>query len=181
MIRNARVPIVGFAAFSGTGKTTLLTRLIPFLRQRGQRVAVVKHAHHSFEIDKPGKDSHELRHAGANPVLIGSRHRWALMKETPGQDEPVLDNLLARLDQDELDLILVEGFKHEQFPKIELHRPSVGKPLLFPEDSSVIAIATDEPLPETPPIPVLDLNQPEQIAAFILDNVTTRPDVADMA
>ncbi len=93
----------------------------------------------------------------------------------------MLDDLLARLDQDELDLILVEGFKHEQFPKIELHRPSVGKPLLFPEDSSVIAIATDEPLPETPPIPVLDLNQPEQITAFILDNITTRPDVADMA
>ena len=181
MLRNARVPIVGFAAYSGTGKTTLLTGLIPVLRQRGQRVAVVKHAHHSFEIDKPGKDSRELRDAGANPVLIGSRHRWALMKETPGQEEPALDDLLECLHQDELDLILVEGFKHEQFPKIELHRPSVGKPLLFPEDPSVIAIATDEPLSEAPPIPVLDLNRPEQIAVFILDNIAPRPDVVDMA
>ncbi len=181
MLENARVPIVGLAAFSGTGKTTLLTRLIPLLRARGLRIGVVKHAHHSFEIDKRGKDSHELRLAGANPVLIGSRHRWALMMETPGQNEPVLDDLLARLDQNALDLILVEGFKQEEFPKIELHRPSVGKPLLYPEDPSVVAVATDQALSGTPPIPVLDLNRPEEIAAFIVDNITRTPDVADMA
>ncbi len=181
MLKNARIPIVGLAAFSGTGKTTLLTRLIPLLRERGLRVGVVKHAHHSFEIDKRGKDSHELRQAGANPVLIGSRHRWALMMETPGQEEPVLDDLLTRLDQDDLDLILVEGFKHEQFPKIELHRPSFGNPLLYPDDPSVVAIATDEALSKPAPIPVLALNRPEQIVAFILDNITPTPDVADMA
>ncbi len=181
MLKNARVTVVGLAAFSGTGKTTLLTRLIPLLRARGLRVGVVKHAHHSFEIDKRGKDSHELRQAGANPVLIGSRHRWALMMETPGQDEPVLDDLLARLDQDVLDLVLVEGFKHEEFPKIELHRPSVGKPLLYPEDPSVMAIATDGALANPAPGPILDLNRPEQIAAFIVDHVSPTPDVADMA
>ena len=181
MLKNARVPVVGFAAFSGTGKTTLLTRLVPLLRESNLRVAVVKHAHHSFEIDKRGKDSHELRQAGANPVLIGSRHRWALMMETPGQDEPVLDDLLARLEQDTLDLVLVEGFKHERFPKIELHRPQVDKPLLYPDDPSIIAIATDEALPQTVPIPVLDLNRPDKIAAFIVQKIISGHRAVDMA
>ena len=181
MLNNARVPIIGFAAFSGTGKTTLLTRLIPLLRQRGLRVAVVKHAHHSFEIDKRGKDSHELRQAGANPVLIGSRHRWALIMETPDQEEPMLDDLLACLDQDELDLILVEGFKHETFAKIELHRPKTGKPLLYPEDPSVVAVATDQALPERAPIPVLDLNEPDQIASFILREIITTAGASKLA
>lgn len=180
MIRNARVPLVGFAAFSGTGKTTLLSRIIPILRERGLRIAVVKHTHHDFDIDRPGKDSHTSRQAGAIAVLIGSRHRWALIKETPGADEPTLDELVAHLEQDELDLILVEGFKHERFPKVEVHRPSLGKPLLFREDPTVIAIATDETLLERPPIPVLDLNRPEQIAVFILDNLIPSPELADM-
>jgi len=181
MLENACVPVLGFAAFSGTGKTTLLVKLLPLLRARGLRVGLVKHAHHSFEIDRPGKDSHELRMAGANPVLIGSRHRWALIKETPGQDEPALNDLLTRLDQDELDLVLVEGFKHEEFPKIELHRLSRARPLLYPDDSSVIAIATDGRLPETPPIPVLDLNRPDEIATFVVENIVSRGFVADMA
>ncbi len=181
MLENALVPIVGFAAFSGTGKTTLLTKLIPLLRERGLRVGLVKHAHHSFEIDRRGKDSHELRRAGANPVLIGSRHRWALMMETPGQDEPVLDDLLARLDQDALDLILVEGFKHEPFPKIELHRPALGKPLLYPGDGSVVAIATDSDLTEPATIPVLSLNEPGQIADFIIREILPAADVVDTA
>nr|VFJ72560.1 MAG: molybdopterin-guanine dinucleotide biosynthesis protein B [Candidatus Kentron sp. FW] len=159
--------MVGFIAFSGIGKTTLLVKLIPLLREYGFRIGLIKHCHHGFEIDKPGKDSYKLRQAGANPVLIGSRHRWALMQETPNLDEPILENFLVRFDQDELDLILVEGFKHERFPKIELHRPSMGKPLLYLEDPSVIAIATDDTISEAVPIPVLDLNRPDQIAAFI--------------
>nr|VFJ60687.1 MAG: molybdopterin-guanine dinucleotide biosynthesis protein B [Candidatus Kentron sp. FM]VFJ75170.1 MAG: molybdopterin-guanine dinucleotide biosynthesis protein B [Candidatus Kentron sp. FM]VFK12321.1 MAG: molybdopterin-guanine dinucleotide biosynthesis protein B [Candidatus Kentron sp. FM] len=159
--------ILGLTAPSGTGKTTLLVELIPLLRERGFRVALIKHTHHDFDIDTPGKDSFRLRLAGANPVLVGSRHRWALMKETPGQDEPVLADLIARLPQEELDLILVEGFGHERFPKIEIHRPSLGKALLYPEDPSIIAIAIDGKEQGTHPIPVLDLNRPSMIADFI--------------
>ncbi|MBT8419985.1 MAG: molybdopterin-guanine dinucleotide biosynthesis protein B, partial [Gammaproteobacteria bacterium] len=151
---------IGFVAPSGTGKTTLLVKLIPLLRERGFRVALIKHTHHDFDVDNPGKDSYALRLAGANPVLVGSRYRWALMKETPEQDEPALADLVARLDQDAPDLIMVEGFGHEKFPKIEIHRPSLGTPLLYPNDPSVIAIAIDEVSAEIYPIPVLDLNRP---------------------
>jgi len=165
---------LGFVASSGTGKTTLLVELIPLLRQRGLRVALIKHTHHDFDMDTPGKDSFRLRQAGANPVLIGSRHRWTLMKETPGQEEPVLADLVARLEGDEPDLILVEGFRHERIPKIEVHRPSLGRPLLYPEDPSVIAIATDGVEKGTHPIPVLDLNRPGMIADFIMDHVMRR-------
>ncbi len=171
MLRNARVPIVGFAAFSGTGKTTLLVRLIPLLKERGLNIALVKHAHHTFDVDTPGKDSFELRKAGASPVLVASRRRWVLMAETSDHGEPALDDLLRCLDQECLDLILVEGFKHEPLPKIELHRPSLGRPLLYPDDASVIAVATDAPLPGSTPLPVLDLNRPEQIAAFVVERV----------
>lgn len=164
-------PVLGFAAFSGTGKTTLLAKLLPLLTGRGLQVAMIKHAHHDFDIDQPGKDSYVLRKAGANPMLIGSRNRWALMVETPERDEPTLDDLLAHLDQHNLDLVLVEGFKHARFPKIELHRPSLGKPVLYPDDRSIIAIAVDDALVETPPIPQLNLNVPEQVAEFILNKV----------
>ena len=164
-------PILGFAAFSGTGKTTLLVKMLPLLNARGLRVALVKHAHHEFDIDHPGKDSYALRKAGANPMLIGSRNRWALMVETPGQDEPGLGDLLTHLHVSDIDLVLVEGFKHASFPKIELHRPSLGKSLLYPDDRSIIAIAIDESLPETPPIPQLNLNAPEEIAEFIISKV----------
>jgi molybdopterin-guanine dinucleotide biosynthesis protein B len=171
MLVNARVPVLGFAAYSGTGKTTLLVRLLPLLKARGLRVALVKHAHHKFDIDHPGKDSYELRKAGANPMLIGSKNQWALMVETSGQKEPILDDLLGYLDQSNLDLVLVEGFKHVEFPKIELHRPSLGKPLLYREDASIIAIATDSALEDTSSVPRLDLNAPEEIVAFIIDRV----------
>lgn len=167
----ANTPILGFAAFSGTGKTTLLVKVLPLLKERGLRVAMIKHAHHEFDIDQPGKDSHSLRKAGANPMLIGSRKRWALMVETPGQDEPRLDELLSHLDPTDLDLILVEGFKHVEFPKIELHRPALGKPLLYPEDRSIIAVASDQPLDRPPPLPQLDLNDPEKIADFVVREV----------
>lgn len=162
------VPVLGVAAYSGTGKTTLLRKILPQLQRRGLRVAVVKHAHHSFDTDIPGKDSYELRKAGATQMLVASRHRWALVTETGDAAEPRLEALLARLDHSRLDLILVEGFKAEAFPKIELHRPSLGQPLLYPLDPSIIAIATDAPLPEAPNIEVLDLNRPEDIVAFIL-------------
>lgn len=162
-------PVVGFAAYSGTGKTTLLIRLLRLFTARSLRVGVVKHAHHTFEIDYPGKDSYELRHAGASQVLVGSRRRWALVAELPEPPHAALAYHLAHLDLDQLDLVLVEGFKPESIPKIELHRPGLGKPLLYPDDVDIIAIATDAPLAVEPPLPRLDLNAPEAIAAFIID------------
>ena len=169
---SAPVPVVGFAAWSGTGKTTLLIKLIAIFTERRIRVGVIKHAHHSFEIDYPGKDSYELRRAGASQVLIGSKRRWALMAERRGQDGLSLPELLARLAPDELDLILVEGFKPESIPKIELHRPRLGKPLLFPDDDSIIALAGDAAPPELETakttLPLLDLNNPREIADFII-------------
>jgi len=167
---KARIPILGFAAFSGTGKTTLLVQLLPMLKQKGLRIGMIKHAHHDFDIDTPGKDSYELRKAGADQMLITSKRRWALMVETPNvQDDPDLNHMLQQLDQDRLDLVLVEGFKHVHFPKIELHRPTLGKPLLFPEDDSIIAIATDQAIEQPCKLPKLDLNEPNSIVAFIVD------------
>lgn len=167
-MKNARVPVLGFAAFSGTGKTTLLKQLIPLLTAHNLRVGLIKKSHHNFEIDQPGKDSHELRMAGANPVMLTSSHRRAIITERESPSEPVLDDELAYFDQSGLDLVLVEGFKHERFPKIELHRPALGKPLLYPNDSSIIAVATDATLKIKPSLPVLDLNRPATVAAFIL-------------
>lgn len=171
MIQNAHVPILGFAAFSGTGKTTLLKKLLPILRDRGVRVGMVKHAHHSFDVDRPGKDSFELRKAGAAQMLIASRSRWALMVERRLEKDPVLDEVLLELDPAALDLILVEGFKQEQFPKIELRRANLKRPLLYPNDSNIIAIATDAPAALDTKLPVLDLNRPEMIADFVIDKV----------
>jgi molybdopterin-guanine dinucleotide biosynthesis protein B len=176
MLSNARRPILGFAAYSGTGKTTLLTRLLPLLRGRGVRVGMVKHAHHGFDVDTPGKDSYELRKAGAGQMLVASRRRFALMVEhEDGRPEPQLNELLAFLDQGRLDLILVEGFKHEGFPKVELHRPALDKPLLFPDDENIVAVASDAGLPIPCPLPVLDLNRPEAILDFILSRFLDRP------
>ena len=161
-------PILGFVAFSGTGKTTLLELLIPQLRQRGIRVALLKHAHHDFDIDTPGKDSYRLRKAGASQVMIASARRWALITEHPqAREEPRLDELLAHLDPEQFDLLLVEGFKHEHYPKIELQREELGKPALYPDDPNIIAIACDRPQPQAS-IPVLDINQAETIVDFII-------------
>ena len=162
-----RKPVLGFAAFSGTGKTTLLIRLIPFLEQHGVRVALIKHAHHDFDIDKPGKDSYELRRAGARQVLVASDRRTALMTDYVVPGEPRLENLVDQLNLDAVDLVLVEGFRHLAFPKIELHRPSQKHPLLCREDASIIAVATDFPV-KTDPLHRLDLNNPIEIGEFIL-------------
>ena len=174
-MEEENTPIVGFAAWSGTGKTTLLINLIRIFRQQEFRVGVVKHAHHSFEIDYPGKDSYELRKAGAGQVLIGSKKRWALIAENPGSSDPGLKDYLCRLEPEYLDLILVEGFKPESIPKIELHRPSLGKELLFPGDNSIIAIASDSDIGVETALPVLDLNRAGDIAEFIIQRFLAGP------
>ncbi|MEY4684085.1 MAG: hypothetical protein RLZ25_544 [Pseudomonadota bacterium] len=166
---RAKVPILGFSAPSGTGKTTLLRALIPCLKTAGVRVGLIKHAHHAFEVDQPGKDSYELRKAGACPVLITSQNRRVILFDHPAPQDPDLQEELTFLDVRDLDLILVEGFKRETFSKIELYREGVGAPLQFPEDPSIIAIATDHSLRLTPDIPVLDLNDPEAVSRFIVD------------
>lgn len=168
---RARIPVLGFAAYSGTGKTTLLTKLIPLLRARGVRIAMIKRAHHQFDVDKPGKDSYELRKAGASQMLITSDLRWALMVDLEQEREPQLAELVTRIDQDNADLILVEGFKHERFPKIELHRAGVNKPLIHPDDDDIIAIATDAPQLLDTALPVLPLNDAEAVADFIMQRV----------
>jgi molybdopterin-guanine dinucleotide biosynthesis protein B len=164
------LPILGFAAFSGTGKTTLITQLLPLLKHKGIRAGLIKHSHHDFDIDQPGKDSYRLRKAGASPVMLVSKYRRAIITEREVIGEPILADELTHLDQSEIELVIVEGFKHEQLPKIELHRPSLGKQLLFPKDPDIIAIACDEPLKEACTIPTLDLNNPEQISQFIIDH-----------
>jgi molybdopterin-guanine dinucleotide biosynthesis protein B len=135
--------VIGFAGWSGSGKTTLLVKLIPALIARGISVSTLKHAHHSLEVDKPGKDSYLHREAGAREVLVASASRWALMHELRDEDEPHLADLLPRLSH--VDLVLVEGFKHETHAKIEVHREEVGKPFLFPEDRNIIAVVSDTP------------------------------------
>lgn len=164
---NAKIPVLGFAAVSGTGKTTLLTQLIRILKQDGLRIGLIKHSHHDFEIDRPGKDSFRLREAGASSVLLVSRYRRAIITEFHSATEPRLDDQLKQLDQSELDLILVEGFRAEKFPKIELHRSSLEYPLLYPNDPDIIAIATDAALKTPDYLIQLELNRPEMIAAFI--------------
>ncbi len=166
------LPVLGFAALSGTGKTMLLCKLLPQLKARGLRVGIIKRAHHDFDTDIPGKDSYELRKAGATQTLVASRQRWALITETDHGPEPQLDELLQRLDHDRLDLVLVEGFKKESFPKIELYRPSLGQPPRYRADRTIIAIATDGPIAEEVTIPILDLNRPEQIVDFILQMIS---------
>ena len=178
VLGNAKMPVIGFAAYSGTGKTTLLKAVIPLLSSKGLRVGVVKHAHHSFEIDRPGKDSYELRIAGASQMLIASAQREALLIEKNAEVEPDLNQLLAKLDQNSLDLILVEGFKNEAFPKLELYRCSVGKPAMYPRDPDIIAVATDCALPIPTHLPVLDINAAGQIVDFICARLVQVPEVA---
>ena len=159
--------IFGLAGWSGSGKTTLLTAIIPHFVARGLVVSTIKHAHHEFDIDRPGKDSWHHRQAGAHEVMVASSRRWALMHELRGAAEPPLEELTARMSA--CDVLLVEGFKFHPHPKLEVHRPSVGKPLLYPEDPDIVAIASDEPLPA--PLPLLPLGDPPTVAGFILDRL----------
>ena len=167
MMVTTDVPVLGFVAASGTGKTTLLTKLLPLFRQRGLKVAVIKHTHHDFEVDQPGKDSYELRKAGAQEMLIASGKRWALMSDRDWGGDPPLQALVERLDRSNLDLVLVEGFKHERIPKIELTRPDLGRPTLYPDDPDIVAVATDGAVQVATELPLLDLNDPPAIAEFV--------------
>ncbi|VAW98837.1 Molybdopterin-guanine dinucleotide biosynthesis protein MobB [hydrothermal vent metagenome] len=170
-MKNIKCPVVGFVAYSGTGKTTLLKKVIAILNSKNINLAVLKHAHHDFDIDIPGKDSYELRHAGASQILVASKNRWALITETLSeQTEPNLAILLQQLNHAELDLILVEGFKHEVFDKIELHRPSLGKATLFTKDSNIIAVASDKTESLKSSLPLLDINNATSITDFIIKN-----------
>lgn len=168
-MNKIKTPLVGFTAYSGTGKTTLLIKLISILSEKGIRVGIIKHAHHTFDVDQPGKDSYKLRKAGASEMLIGSINRWALMVDAEKNQKFTLEDHILQMDQDNLDLILVEGFKLENIPKIEVTRPFLGNDLFFPNDDNVIAIATDEPITVETKLPILDINNPDQIVTFICD------------
>ena len=165
--------VVGFAGFSGSGKTTLVEQLIPELRLRGLRVSVVKHAHHSFDIDHPGKDTYRHREAGAFEVVAASNQRLVLMREFEQPSELSVHHLIAEL-YDGVDWVLVEGFKSSDLLKVEVWRApepgQVAKPVRYPEDDFIVAIATDDPqrLPQPTQLPVLDLNQPAQVAQWLL-------------
>ncbi|MGR5433701.1 bifunctional molybdopterin-guanine dinucleotide biosynthesis adaptor protein MobB/molybdopterin molybdotransferase MoeA [Vibrio owensii] len=169
MKHTLNIPILGFAAYSGTGKTTLLEALLPKLTEAGLRIGMLKHAHHNFDVDQPGKDSHRLRKAGASQMLISSRNRFALMTETP-ESESEFDYLLTRFDEDKLDVVLVEGCKNIAFPKIELHREEVGKPWLHPNDENIIAIASDSDELDSD-LPQMNINDLEAIAQFVIQYV----------
>jgi molybdopterin-guanine dinucleotide biosynthesis protein B len=157
--------VMGLAGWSGSGKTTLVSRLIPFLVAKGVRVSTLKHAHHAFDVDAPGKDSHSHRLAGASEVLISSGRRWALMHELRGEPEATLAELLPRLSP--VDLVLVEGFKREPHRKIEVHRAANGKPPLHPDNPSIVAVASDAGFPATGR-PVVHLDDIEAIAGLVL-------------
>ena len=156
--------IIGIAGFSGSGKTTLIEKVIPLLVQAGLRVSLIKHAHHEFDVDQPGKDSYRHRHAGASEVLVSSSKRWALMHELRGAAEPSLEEQLKQLSP--CDLVIVEGYKSAAIPKLEVHRRDGHTPLLFPEDRHVVAIATDEPLDTE--LPQLALDDAAAVAGFIV-------------
>jgi molybdopterin-guanine dinucleotide biosynthesis protein B len=163
------LPVLGFVGTSGSGKTTLLEQVVGLLTDAGARLAVIKHAKPGFDIDQnPGKDSHRLRLAGADQVLVASRDRWALMAQQPDPlDEPALAAMLGHLDRATIDAVLVEGFAHERYPKIEVYRPARGRPpRCWPLDSSVVAVASDVAL-ETSPVTWLDLNDPLAVAGFV--------------
>ena len=159
--------ILGIAGYSGSGKTTLIEKLIPLLVGEGLRVSLVKHAHHEFDVDHPGKDSWRHRQAGCSEVLVTSSKRWALMRELRGDPEPKLDEQLARLSP--CDVVIIEGFKHDAIPKIEVHRRAAGTPLLHPVDANVVAVATDEPLVTR--LPQLPIDDVPAIARFVVEHL----------
>jgi molybdopterin-guanine dinucleotide biosynthesis adapter protein len=156
--------IIGIAGYSGSGKTTLIEKVIPVLVREGLRVSLIKHAHHEFDVDQPGKDSFRHRHAGASEVLLSSSKRWAMMHELRGAPEPSLEEQLKLFKP--CDLVIIEGYKSETFPKVEVHRRDSHTPLLYPDRQDVVAVATDERL-ETD-LPQLDVNDAEAVARFIV-------------
>ncbi len=160
--------VFGIAGWSGSGKTTLMVKLLPELTERGLAVSTMKHTHHDFDIDKPGKDSHQHRRAGATEVMIASSARWALLHEHRGATEPDMDALIARMTP--VDLLLIEGFKFHRHPKLEVFRPAIGKPMLCANDPSVVAMASDGAIPGLK-IPRFDVNAAAGIADFIVDYV----------
>ena len=164
--------IFGFAGWSGSGKTTLVTRLIPELVARGVGVSTMKHAHHAFDIDKPGKDSYEHRAAGATEVMVTSSSRWALMHEIRGDEQPSIEELAARMTP--VDLLLIEGFKSYPHDKMEVFRAAVGKPLICLDEKHIVAVASDAPVPQAN-VPVLDLNDVAAIADFIVQRTGLKP------
>ncbi len=157
--------IIGLAGWSGSGKTTLLAQVIPVLVKRGKKVSTVKHAHAGFDVDLPGKDSHTHRMAGASEVFVSSSRRWAQIHELRGEPEPPLMEILKRMAP--VDLVVVEGYKRHNHPKLEIHRRAVGKPLLQLEDDWIVAVASDGPIPEAK-VPVIDLNDIEKIADVLM-------------
>jgi molybdopterin-guanine dinucleotide biosynthesis adapter protein len=167
--------VIGLAGWSGSGKTTLITKVIPVLVGRGLKIATIKHAHHDFDIDRPGKDSWLHREAGASEVLVASDRRWALVHELRDDPEPALAVLLAKLAP--ADLVIIEGFKRHLHPKLEVFRASVGKPLLHPQDDCIVAIASDGPVPQSP-LPVLRLDDIEGIASMLLAEAMPRDRIA---
>ena len=163
--------VFGIAGHSGMGKTTLLERLVPEVTGRGLVVSLIKHSHKAIEIDRPGKDSYRLREAGCSEVLLLGNHRWALMHELRGADEPPLDYLLSRLQH--CDLVLVEGFKDGDFPKLEVWRAALGKPTLWPHWPGIVAVASDTAL-ASPEVPRMDLADVAAVADFVLSNAVVR-------
>jgi molybdopterin-guanine dinucleotide biosynthesis protein B len=156
--------IIGLAGWSGSGKTTLITKVLPVLIGRGLKVSTLKHAHHGFDLDKPGKDSFMHRASGATEVIISSERRWAVLHELRGEEEWDLPELLSKASP--VDLILVEGFKREPFPKLEIFRRENGKPLLHPDDPHIVAVASDAPVPEAK-VSVIDLNDIQAVADIL--------------
>ena len=172
----SRMRVIGIAGWSGAGKTTLLAKLIPRLTARGVRVSTVKHAHHAFDVDQPGKDSHTHRMAGATEVLVSSVNRWALVHELRGAAEPKLSDLLGKLAP--VDLVIIEGFKHGAHPKLEIYRSAVGKPPLHPDDPHIVAVASDAPVPSAR-VPVVALDDVDAIADLMLAHAAPIAALAD--
>ena len=162
--------VFGFAGYSGAGKTTLIENLIPRFVLEGLTVSLIKHAHHGFDIDKPGKDSYRHREAGCSEVLLTSDQRWVLMHELRGRREPTLEDQLAILSP--CDLALVEGYKASAIPKLEVHRPAHGRPLMFPENPHIVALASDVPIETS--LPLFDLNDYDRIAGFVMTYLQLR-------
>ena len=159
--------VIGIAGYSGSGKTTLIEKVIPILAAQGLRISLIKHAHHEFDVDQPGKDSYRHRHAGCTEVLVSSSKRWALMHELRGAAEPSLQEQLTHLSP--CDLVIVEGYKGEPVAKIEVHRRASPTPLLHPEDPHIVAVATDEPLETS--LPQIDVDDPAAVARFIVKHL----------